>query len=387
MEEIQKTIMLVEDEAIIAMDEAETLKDAGYNVITVSSGEAAVSTVNKTPDIDLILMDINLGRGMDGTEAAERILQNHEIPIVFLSSHTSPEVVARTEKVTSYGYVVKNSGSTVLFASIKMAFRLNEAYQNLNLRREMLIRTLEERRQTEEKLYQSREMLKKSLACDITEHKKTREALIRAVDDRETLLQELQQMMKNSLAIIARLIDTEADRMSQSSQITVLHSLRKRVTAVSDLYEVLFHTDILKDIRLDQYLNQACSSLMSSYPQSSIGFELKVELECICVDVSLAIPLGLILNELIDNAVKHAFPERRSGAVQVRLKRDNGRLTMSVSDNGVGLPSGFDSPAGRGLGMELIHMLAEQIGAQVEHETSGGAIFRIVMGFHRQRHF
>ncbi|MGV8118420.1 MAG: sensor histidine kinase [Candidatus Xenobiia bacterium LiM19] len=363
MEEIQKTIMLVEDEAIIAMDEAETLKNAGYNVITVSSGEAAISTVNKTPDIDLILMDINLGRGMDGTEAAERILQNHEIPIVFLSSHTSPEVVARTEKVTFYGYVVKNSGSTVLFASIRMAFRLNEAHQNLNLRRALLIRTLEERRQTEEKLYQSREMLKRSL------------------DEKEVLLSELQHRMKNSLAIITRLIGLEADRLSDATQQTVLYSLRKRVIAISDLNEVLFNNNNLRNIRLDQYLNQICSSLMASYTESSAEFELKVELECISIDVRLAIPLGLILNELLTNAIKYAFPEKRSGTVEVRLKRDNKRMTMSVSDNGVGLPPGFDSPAGRGLGMELIHMLAEQIGAQVEHETSGGALFLIVIPF------
>ena len=122
-----KTILLVEDEALIAMMEMRMLEDHGYAVITAHSGEEAVDTVRKTPGIDLILMDIDLGRGMDGTEAAEIILKEKDIPVVFLSSHTEREVVEKTEGITSYGYVVKNSGETVLLASIKMAFRLYKA--------------------------------------------------------------------------------------------------------------------------------------------------------------------------------------------------------------------------------------------------------------------
>ena len=125
--ENQKTILLVEDEVIIAMTETMTLEKFGYNVITANSGEEAVATFEKTPGIDLILIDINLGTGIDGTEAAAIILQQRDLPVVFLSSHTEPEVVAKTEKISSYGYVVKDSSGTVLDASIKMAFKLFEA--------------------------------------------------------------------------------------------------------------------------------------------------------------------------------------------------------------------------------------------------------------------
>ena len=119
-----KTILLVDDEAIIAMSEKTALEKYGYDVITALSGEEALAVVEKTPAIDLILMDINLGSGMDGTDAAALILKNRDLPIVFLSSHMEPEVVAKTETITSYGYVVKNSSITVLDASIKMAFKL-----------------------------------------------------------------------------------------------------------------------------------------------------------------------------------------------------------------------------------------------------------------------
>ena len=122
-----KTILLVEDEAIIAMTEKATLEKYGYQVEIAHSGEQAIAAVAATPGVDLILMDINLGVGMDGTEAAAAILKNHDLPIVFLSSHMEPEVVEKTEKITSYGYVVKDSSITVLDASIKMAFKLFEA--------------------------------------------------------------------------------------------------------------------------------------------------------------------------------------------------------------------------------------------------------------------
>lgn len=124
MNDTNKTILLVEDEAIISMTEKNQLKSYGYNVITVDSGEKSIETFKNTPGIDLILMDIDLGNGIDGTEAATLLLEIEDIPIVFLSSHTEPDIVGKTEKITSYGYVEKCSSITVLVASIKMAFKL-----------------------------------------------------------------------------------------------------------------------------------------------------------------------------------------------------------------------------------------------------------------------
>jgi len=128
----QKTILLVEDEAIIAMLETQQLKKEGYKVIHVATGEKAVEIVCvKKECVDLILMDIDLGEGMDGTDAAQEILREKNIPVLFVSSHIEKEIVEKTEKITSYGYVVKNSSFTVLDASIKMAFKLFDAKQAL----------------------------------------------------------------------------------------------------------------------------------------------------------------------------------------------------------------------------------------------------------------
>lgn len=123
----QRTILLVEDQALVAATEKILLERHGYAVITAATGEAAVEIALRSSDIDLILMDIDLGPGIDGTEAAKIILDTYDLPIVFLSGHTEQEVVEKTERITSYGYIVKNSGDTVLLASLKMAFRLRES--------------------------------------------------------------------------------------------------------------------------------------------------------------------------------------------------------------------------------------------------------------------
>jgi PAS domain S-box-containing protein len=123
----KKVILLVEDEPIIAIAEKRSLEKEGYSVLLAENGETAVREAASNKNLDLILMDINLGTGIDGTEAAERILKMREIPLVFLSSHTEKDIVKRTEGITFYGYILKNSGETVLHASIKMAFRLHQA--------------------------------------------------------------------------------------------------------------------------------------------------------------------------------------------------------------------------------------------------------------------
>ncbi len=128
----KKTLLLVEDEAILALSTKRDLIKYGYNVLVVNTGKKAINICKENCTIDLILMDIDLGQNIDGTKAAELILKDNDLPILFLSSHTEPEIVDKTEKITSYGYVVKSSSITVLNASIKMAFKLFEAHEKID---------------------------------------------------------------------------------------------------------------------------------------------------------------------------------------------------------------------------------------------------------------
>ncbi|MFO7782797.1 MAG: PAS domain S-box protein, partial [Spirochaetia bacterium] len=134
----QSCILLVEDEALIALSETRTLEKFGYQIITAHSGEKAVETATEDTAINLVLMDIDLGSGIDGTEAAQRILQARSLPIVFLTSHAEKEYVERVKSITNYGYVLKGSGEFVLNESINMALQLFEAHQETASKEERL---------------------------------------------------------------------------------------------------------------------------------------------------------------------------------------------------------------------------------------------------------
>lgn len=149
-------ILLVEDEFLLALRKQKELSDYNYSVDHVASGEEAIDSVlQDNSSTDLILMDINLGAGMLGTEAAAIILSKKDIPIIFFSSHSEPEIIQKTEEITSYGYVLKNASLVVLDASIKMALKLHDAKSKLekidclrNLENEQTHRRIKNQRAT-----------------------------------------------------------------------------------------------------------------------------------------------------------------------------------------------------------------------------------------------
>ncbi len=144
MDKLNKTILFVEDESITAMMQAKSLTNEGFTVIGANTGEKAIEVVRSGEKIDVILMDIELGGGIDGTQAAQEILKDYDIPVLFLSSHTEKEIVDKIEKITSYGYVIKNTALAVLAASIKMALKLHQAYKELK-EKDALVRESRER--------------------------------------------------------------------------------------------------------------------------------------------------------------------------------------------------------------------------------------------------
>lgn len=119
-----KTILLVENEALIALAETKLLQRHGYTVVNAYSGEKAIRAVENQPEIDLLLTDINLGKEIDGIQAAERILGQRNIPVIFLTAYPESEVARRATRIASYGYIAKDGGDLALIHSIRTAFHL-----------------------------------------------------------------------------------------------------------------------------------------------------------------------------------------------------------------------------------------------------------------------
>ena len=188
-----KKILLVEDQAILAMSEAKMLQNHGFEVVTVYNGEKAVEMMDSDLEISLILMDIDLGRGIDGSEAAKLILEVHDLPIVFLTSHSEKEYVKRAKEISNYGYVLKNSGEFVITESIEKAYELFSSKKRI---------------EESERLYKSL-FLKgirnnKGESCsglglveDITERKQVEDAL----RDKSRLLQNITDNMFDLIAV------------------------------------------------------------------------------------------------------------------------------------------------------------------------------------------
>ncbi len=138
-----KTILIVEDESLIALYEAQLLKNFGYDVIMVNSGEKAIKSIEQNCNINMVLMDIDLGIGIDGEETSRQILKLKNIPIVFLTSHSEEEYVEKVKEISRYGLIIKNSGEFVLKSTIESAFALFESYMQTKLNEEYLNQTLQ----------------------------------------------------------------------------------------------------------------------------------------------------------------------------------------------------------------------------------------------------
>jgi PAS domain S-box-containing protein len=158
-----KTILLVENDHDVCLTEAQILRNHGYDVITAQTGEKAIETVRKTACINLILMDIDLGTGMDGAETARQILSARTVPIVFLISQTEPERINRVRGITHYGYVMKNADEAILRSSIEMACELFNSHEKTRQSEERYRRITEEEEALEDSEAKYRAIVESSL--------------------------------------------------------------------------------------------------------------------------------------------------------------------------------------------------------------------------------
>jgi two-component sensor histidine kinase len=189
-----------------------------------------------------------------------------------------------------------------------------------------------------------------------------------AADERiGMLLQELTHRVKNSLQFIASMVMIEARNLESAEGKAALARVSRRILALGQLYSKLSEADTFETVDAATYLNELCRDLIASvYKDGDAFIMLKTDIESELLPTDRAIPIGLIVNELVTNAVKYGFPRDAQGTVMVTLKRTPGELRLTVADDG----QGFDPRLGdSGLGGRLVHALAEQLGGQVERKS------------------
>jgi PAS domain S-box-containing protein len=198
-----------------------------------------------------------------------------------------------------------------------------------------------------------------------------REQLRQEIRDKDMLLKELQHRVKNNLQLVIALIRLEARQVREGGGVD-LESLARRVEALSLLYRALALEAAQSEIDLGHYLSEIASGVMRSHGTEGIRLEINVE-NC-PISVNVAMPAGLVVNEVITNSFKHAFPEGREGTIAIRCLRSGDNYHVSVEDDGVGLPVGTSWPAPGKISDLMVRSLCENSGAdmRVDSKPNGG---------------
>jgi PAS domain S-box-containing protein len=217
-----------------------------------------------------------------------------------------------------------------------------------------------------------------SIIHDVTEQKQNGERLKSSLKEKETLLQEIHHRVKNNMQIISSLLSLQADTIEDKPVEEVLKESQGRVHAMAVVHETLHDSDTLSEIDLQIYLPKLTTAVFQTYSVEPGKVSLVNEVDETLISIDQASPLGLIINELISNSLKYAFPDDRSGEIIVSTKKINDELELIVSDNGVGMPENLDWRNLNSLGLKLVRSLAEdQLLGSVEMESSHGTKFTI----------
>jgi PAS domain S-box-containing protein len=213
---------------------------------------------------------------------------------------------------------------------------------------------------------------------DITERKRAEVLTLRALHEKETLLKEIHHRVKNNLAIVVELLSMQRHREEFGSARDALLESENRVYAMALVHEMLYRSEDLAAIDLGQHVERICQQLAQTYEGNVSNVRIRTHVDSIALSLDRAIPFSLVLNELVSNAFKHAFPGGRKGTLDVSVTAGkDGYTSLEVRDDGVGLNAAIDPQRSPSLGLRLVHSLARQLEAVVEVTREPGTTFRL----------
>ena len=212
---------------------------------------------------------------------------------------------------------------------------------------------------------------------DITKRIKADEEIKKALREKEVMLKEIHHRVKNNLQIIISLLKLQAAQIKDKQALKAFEDSKARIRSISLVHEKLYRSEDFSKIDLGGYIESLAQELFRAY-QTTDRISLDLHIQDIVLGINTAIPCGLILNELITNALKHAFPKGKKGRIRISFRPLKSQLyELSVQDNGVGIPDHIHVEETESLGLRLIKILTEQIGGSVTVKRDKGTIFTI----------
>jgi PAS domain S-box-containing protein len=216
---------------------------------------------------------------------------------------------------------------------------------------------------------------------DITDQKKAEEQVKRSLKEKEVLLAEIHHRVKNNLAVITGLLELQGYNTENEDAKKVLKDSQLRINSMALIHEKLYQSERLSEIQFDVYINELLEVIKKSHFSTQKPVEIKIDAEPVPLTITQAIPCGLLLNEIITNSLKHAFPDDRQGEITISFRKTGNRLNLSIGDNGIGLPENHTDLKSKSLGMTLIKTLAKQLEAELFIDTRQGTRYNLIFNY------
>jgi PAS domain S-box-containing protein len=215
-----------------------------------------------------------------------------------------------------------------------------------------------------------------SLCRDISERKRAEEQIVRSLREKDVMLKEIHHRVKNNMQVIYSLLSLQAKSVADPSVRALFVESQNRVHTMALIHERLYRSEDLAHIDFKEYLQSLVAGIANTYKRHDVV--LSVDMEPLALDVNAGIPCGLIVNELVSNSLKYAFPDGRKGMVTVGIRKNReGNNVLTVADNGIGFPDAVAFRNTATLGLQLVNVLTGQIQGTIELSKTAGTTFCI----------
>ncbi len=216
---------------------------------------------------------------------------------------------------------------------------------------------------------------------DISKRKEAEQQLEDQLEEKKILLAEIHHRVKNNLAVISGLLELQKDNAEHEEAYERMQDSQSRIKSMALIHEQLYQMELFSSLQFDEYVQNLGETIESSFIKNVTKISLSYDTEPVELDMDQAIPCGLLLNEILTNAFKHAFPGQEEGKVKISLHENNERIiTLKVEDNGIGIPKDIKQGKNGSLGMKLIHTLTQQLGGNLEITGNSGSCFTLNFG-------
>jgi PAS domain S-box-containing protein len=214
------------------------------------------------------------------------------------------------------------------------------------------------------------------VVSDITERKESETHLLRAIDEKEMLLREIHHRVKNNMQIISSFLSLQSSQVFDNRDASLFTNVQDRVKSMALIHDNLYKSEDLSSIQFKEYVQTLISQLFATHSELSKNIKLVTDIFDVTFNMETAIPLGLIISEIVTNSLKHAFPDSK-GKISISLHTKGEETELIVKDNGVGVPKDFDIKKPEKLGLQLLNTLVEQLEGTIKLDRNHGTEFKI----------